>query len=462
MSPVTTEALEVESIAVGGDGVARQESGRVVFLPRTAPGDRVRARITDEHGSWARGRAEEVLEPGPDRREAPCPHYDRCGGCQLQHMGHGAQLRAKRRAVADTLERIGGRTVDVPPVAAADRELGYRNRVTLTLRRGEEGDGVEAGYHRRDAPDRLVDVDACPLAEPAVDEAWRRLRGAWGDGARRLPAGRELRITVRGSARGRVTLLVEEEGRREPGDGPGPDGAGREAGPEGRTRGAAPPEGDPDPVADALGGDLAGYFWRPAAGRRRLLAGEGRMEERWLGLDLRLGPETFLQVNRTMTRRLERWIDAVIGERAGGPEEGTRILDLYAGVGARAIRWALEGAEVAACEIAAEAVRDGREAAARAGADVDFRAAPVEDALAELLPADVAVVNPPRDGLARPVAGTLAGASLDGLAYVSCDPATLARDLDRLGDRWRVGALRPFDAFPQTAHVETVAWLEPR
>lgn len=437
------EELEVESVAVGGDGVARQESGRVVFLPRTAPGDRVRARITEEHGSWARGRAAEVLEPGPDRREPPCPLYDRCGGCQLQHMGYRAQLGAKRRAVSDALERIGGRTVDVPPVAAAERELGYRNRVTLTVRRDAGGERVEAGYHRWDAPDRLVDVDACPLAEPAVDRAWRRLRGAWGPGAERLPAGAELRVTVRGSARGRVTVLVEEDAS------------------EGSARREAPPEGDPGAVAEALGDDLSGYFWRPADGRRRRLAGEGRMEERWLGLDLRLGPDTFLQVNRTMTRRMEAWLDAAIGERAGGPE-GRRILDLYAGAGARAIRWAREGAEVAACELSPEAVRDGREAAGDAGADVAFRAAPVEDALADLLPADLAVVNPPRAGLARPVAETLADASLDGLAYVSCDPATLARDLDRLGDRWTVEELRPFDAFPQTAHVETVAWLEPR
>lgn len=457
------EELEVESIAVGGDGVARQESGRVVFLPRTAPGDRVRARLTEERGSWARARAVDVLEPSPDRREPPCPLYDRCGGCQLQHMGYGAQLEAKRRAVADSLERIGGRAVEVPPVVAAERRLGYRNRVTFTLRRGRERSGVEAGYHRWDEPERLVDVDECPLAEPAVDRAWRRLRGAWGPGAERLPAGAELRITIRGSARGRVILLVEEEvpaveGGAD-GGGSGRGGAG-DAPDEGRA-GEAAPEGAPDAVRDALGDDLAGYFWRPAGGPRRLLAGEPRMEERWLGLDLRLGPESFLQVNRSMTRRMEAWLDGAIEERADGPG-GRRVLDLYAGVGARAIRWARAGADVAACEIDDDAVRDGREAAARAGTDVAFRVAPVEDALADLLPANLVVVNPPRAGLARPVTDILADASPGALAYVSCDPATLARDLDRLGERWEVASLRAFDAFPQTAHVETVAWLEPR
>ncbi len=422
--------LEVESVAVGGDGVAREPGGRVVFVPRTAPGDRVRVRLTEEHGSWARGRALEVLEPGPGRTTPPCPYYEACGGCQLQHLEREAERAAKARAVADALGRIGGREVEPPPVEDPGPPLRYRNRITLTLRRGE-GAPV-AGYHRLEAPERLVDVERCPLAEEAVARAWSDLRGAWGAGAAALPEGDELRITVRASASGATALLVEGGG------------------------GGA---GDPDAVAGAVSG-LACYAWRPRGEERRLLAGSPTFPERWLGADLRLGPETFLQVNRTVAGAMERHLDRLVERRLGGLE-GRRAVDLYAGAGVRAMRWAAAGARAAACEADREAVQAGRRAARIRGVEVDFHAAPVEERAASLLPADLAVVNPPRSGLSREASSALRDAEVEALVYVSCDPATLARDLERLGERWRIGDLRAFDAFPQTAHVETIVWLEP-
>ncbi len=424
-----TVELTVESVAVGGDGVAREPDGRVVFVPRTAPGDRVRVRLTEERGSWARGEAVELLEPGPDRVEAPCPYYEACGGCQLQHLERSAELEAKGRAVADALERIGGRPVDPPTVADPGPPFRYRNRVTFTLRRGD--DGPVAGYHRRETPERLVDVEDCPLAEEPVAAAWRDLRAAWGEGAAILPAGEELRITVRASAEGRTALLVEGGG----GD-----------------------EGDPAAVADAVDG-LACYAWRPRGGDRRPLAGAPTFPERWLGTDLRLGPETFVQVNRAAAAAMERHLDGLAEGRLGGLD-GRRAVDLYAGVGVRALRWAAAGARAAACESDPEAVRAGREAARREGLEANFHATTVEERAASLLPADLVVVNPPRRGLSREAAELLAGAGPGALAYVSCDPATLARDLERLGEAWRIADLAAFDAFPQTAHVETVAWLE--
>jgi 23S rRNA (uracil1939-C5)-methyltransferase len=455
--------LAVESVAVGGDGVAREESGRVVFVPRTAPGDRVRARITEDQGSYARAEVTEILEAGPRRREPPCRHYDEgCGGCQLQHLEMEAQRAAKRKMVRDTLRRIGDREAEVEETVPSDRPLGYRNRVRLTLRREE--DGVRAGYHRRGAPGRIVDVEECPLAEDAVNRAWRQLRRGWGEGARHLPAGASLRVTIRASAPGRVTILVEGE------DEPGRAGDGGGAAPRSRAAGPPPPgagppddpgrvrpEGSPEAVAAAVDG-LSGYFWRPRDGERRRLAGEPRMVEEWQGVELRLPPEVFLQVNRGAAREMEAYLDRRIGERLGGPRD-RRILDLYAGVGTRALRWAEAGAEVAGAEVDAEAVATGREAAERRGVETGLRVRSVESCLPELLPADLAVVNPPRTGLSGEAASLLADASLEELAYVSCDPATLARDLARLGEGWEIDSIRPFDAFPQTAHVETIAWL---
>lgn len=420
--------LGIESIAVGGDGVARDAGGRVVFVPRTAPGDRVRARVERNAGSWARARPVAVLDAGPDRREPPCPWYHGCGGCQLQHLEAVAQREARRRALRDALRRIGGLDVEVPAPVAAGPELGYRNRITLTLRRA--ADGVVAGYHRWDDPGALIDVDRCPLAEEPVNRAWAALRAAWGPRAEALPAtgpGGELRITVRSSREGRVALVVS-------------------GGLPGRP-------GDPDRVASAVPG-LASYHARDADGHRRLLAGTATLPDEWRGVALRLRPEAFLQVNRAVAESMDRFLE----ERAG-PLSGRRVLDLYAGVGVRPIVWAAAGARAVGVEAGADAVATGREAAAGRPRAPELREGRVEDLLDGLLPADLVVVNPPRAGLSRPVSRRLAEGGAGSLAYVSCDPATLARDLARLGPAWRVEEVRPFDAFPQTAHVESIAWL---
>lgn len=425
MSDEETSILDVESVAVGGDGVAREESGRVVFVPRTAPGDRVEVRLREERASWARGEAVRLVEPGPGRREAPCPYYPGCGGCQLQHLTREAQLDAKRRIVRDALVRIGGLSPEVEPVRDPGPRFGYRNRVTLTLRRSD--DGVRAGYHRHDDASRLVDVERCPLAEPPLNEAWTQLRESWGAEARHLPAGDELRITLRCALDGTTGLLVK---------GGDPEDPGR-----------------PDRITAALDG-LSGYLWIPEGGERRLLAGESMLEDRWEGRRIRSDLGSFLQVNRRVAAAMERHLDALVGDPSG-----LRILDLYAGVGLRAMRWAERGARVEPCESDARAVEAGRRAAGE-GADVTFHHATVEEALPGLLPADEVVVNPPRTGLSEEVTDVLRGTRPGRLTYVSCDPATLARDLKRLGDGWRLRPVQPFDVFPQTAHVEAVVRLE--
>ncbi len=420
--------LRVESLAHGGDGVAREPDGRVVFVPRSAPGDVVRARLSEEHDSWARARIEEVLEPSPRRREPPCPLYEGCGGCQLQHLETGVEVAAKREAVSDALERIGDRPTGVEGAVAVGPRLGYRNRVTFTLRRGQ-GE-VTAGYHRMDAPGRLLDVDECPLAEPPLREAWSQLRRSWGAGAGRLPGAGELRLTLRATAGGRVGLLARGGEERRPGD------------PESLFRGCE---------------RLVSYHWRPADAERRRMAGEERLTERWRGRELEVGPETFLQVNRSVADAMEEHLDRRLGD-----VEGRRVLDLYAGIGLRALRWTEAGADAAACEVDREAVDDGRRAAEDAGVGVTLRAGGVETALPELLPADDVVVNPPRRGLSEDVCRRLAEAEAERIAYVSCDPATLARDVKRMGEGWRVEEVQPFDAFPQTAHVETILWMHRR
>jgi 23S rRNA (uracil1939-C5)-methyltransferase len=186
------------------------------------------------------------------------------------------------------------------------------------------------------------------------------------------------------------------------------------------------------------------------------LAGSESLSDRWQGTRFELGPDSFLQVNRQVSRSMDRTLDEWVG-----PRRGVRIADLYAGVGARSIRWAREGAVVTAVESDPASVASGREAAASEGLELSFVAARVESVPESFSNADVIVVNPPRAGLSGAVVESLSGPGpARGLAYISCDPATLARDLARLAPAWSPLAVRGFDAFPQTAHVETLVWLQ--
>ncbi|MBW3535746.1 MAG: TRAM domain-containing protein [Gemmatimonadetes bacterium] len=411
--------VSVRAIAAGGAGVADLPDGRVVFVHRTAPGDRARVRVTRSKRSWARAELVTLLEPGPGRREAPCPHYARCGGCTLEHLEYAEQLRWKGRLVSDALQRIGGVEAEPPAVAASPRELRYRNRVTFTLKRLGRG-RVVAGFHELENPGRIVDMGGgCLLPEEVVADAWDGLRGAWGSGAGRLPAGRVLRLTLR-AVGGGVVLVV---------------GGGR-----GR--------GDPEALLEAVDGLRA--VWHDAdGGPPELLAGDRDTREAWLGESFPVGASAFLQVNRGAAELLHEAAIAAVEARPGDA-----VVDGYCGVGVYGRTLARDGARVTGIELDPEAA-----AAARAGAPAGFRVleGAVEARLPEALPADRVILNPPRTGLHEDVPARLVGSGVERLVYVSCDPATLARDAARLSARFGLDALRAFDLFPQTAHVETLA-----
>lgn len=417
--------VRMERIAAGGDGVGRDPDGRVVFVPRTAPGDVVEAQVVRARPRWAHGRLRRLRERGPARVDAPCPLYARCGGCQLQHLRYDAQLEAKAAIVRDALARIGGfgelPELDIVPSA---RELRYRNRVTLTLERS--GEDVRAGYRALDDPDAIVDVGDCPLAEAPIGAAWTRLRDAWGPGAALLPAGRRLRLTLRASEEGAVGLIVQ---------------------------GGRSPWKELEALREAA--DLAAIWWIDAGGRLRAQAGPGALAERWAETALPLTADAFLQVNRPVAAALEAFVLQVSGDAAG-----LRVVDAYSGVGLRALELARRGARVVGIESSSRAVHAAETVAREQGLALRFRHARVERALAWELPADLVILNPPREGTAPEVCETLRTRPPARILYVSCDPSTLARDLRRLGALYRLAGARAFDMFPQTAHVETVVHLE--
>lgn len=415
------DITKITGITSEGAGVGRLEDGRVTFVHRTAVGDRARVRVTTEKPSWTRAELHELLRPGPDRRSAPCPHYERCGGCTLQHLEYPAQLRAKAGVVTDALQRIGGLDLTVEGVEPSPREMRYRNRVTFTLRRDRSG--VTAGFRALESPDQLVDVSAaCLLPEAPIVEVWGALRGAWGPDARRLPSGEELRLTVRSNRDGAVALVV--------------DG------------GYAP--GRPEALVQEIDA-LAAVWHRPeGAGRYRPLAGEPVLPDMWAGDAVELRGDVFTQVNREAADGLAAHVMqcALSGEPA-------RALDAYSGVGLYTRRLEQEGVEVVAIEAHPAAVAEAR----RLAPESRVLEGAVEARLGDALPVDVAILNPPRAGLAASVAEQLAADGPDRVMYVSCDPATLARDLKRMTAYEPVG-IRCFDLFPQTAHVETVVELK--
>lgn len=420
--PPPVAEVRIDSIAAGGEGVGRLADGRVVFVHRTAPGDLAEVALVERKERWARGRLLRVLAPSPERREAPCPHYARCGGCTLEHLPYEAQLRAKARIVADALQRIGGLDVEPPEVVPSPSEFRYRNRVSFALRRREAG-RVEAGFHALGEPDEVVDLDGgCLLPEEPIARVWDALRAAWGPDARRLPSGERLRLTLRTSAAGEVSLLVEG--------------------------GFSP--GRPEELVERVPG-LVSVWHRPGPAAPELIAGAPGLPETWGDETIALSGAAFLQVNRAAAALLEAHVMEAVGDVAG-----RTVVDAYCGIGLHARRLARRGARVTGIELDPAAVGEARREAPGGAVFVE---GPVEALLGDHLPADLVVLNPPRAGVDAAVAEALAASPAERVVYVSCNPATLARDLKRMEGAYRLEGARAFDLFPQTAHVETVAVL---
>lgn len=417
------DLVEITGIASGGAGVGRLPDGRAVFVQRTAPGDRARIRLIEEKKTWARGAVVEIVTAAPGRRIAPCQYYNRCGGCTLEHLAYDAQLAVKAQLVYDALTRIGKLQVDVPAVVGSPQEFRYRNRMSFTLLRLAKR--VVAGLHEVDRPGRVMDIGPeCLLPEPAIAEAWGELRQSWGPQASLLPSGRKLRLTLRAAGNGEVSLVVE-----------GGYGTGR-----------------PDELLAAARSIMSVWHRPQPDGPLTLLAGKPALKESWQDEELALSGAVFLQVNRGAAKLLEEYVL----ERAGDVA-GLKIVEGYCGVGLHARRLARMGAYVTGIELDPLAIEEARAAQVE---NTNFVCGRVEDVLPTQLPAELVIMNPPRAGIHESALAIMNEATARRIIYVSCDPATLARDIGRLRARYRVISIRCFDLFPQTAHVETVVELQ--
>jgi tRNA/tmRNA/rRNA uracil-C5-methylase (TrmA/RlmC/RlmD family) len=486
--------LIVGEVAAGGWCVARRdEAGPVIFVRHALPGERVRAVVTQTTSRLARADAVEILAPSADRVAPPCPHArpGGCGGCDWQHAALPAQRALKAEVIRQQLRQMAGieREVTVEPLGSAGADapaggdggaagtsedgqagadgLGWRTRVRFAVR----SDGV-AGL-RRHRSHQVVDVGTCPIAHPLVNAAQVTRR--------RWPGARSVEVAVSAGTGDRAVIVTGPPGRRW-------DSAGRSRAGAERTADTEPamdaePGTDSAPAADSrtAGHSVSAADSVPASesllatgrgGRIAPQRGRGYLTERAAGRQWRVGAGTFWQVHPAAADTLAAAVLSALR-----PQPGDRALDLYCGAGlfAGVVAEAVgpQGAVVGIEENAA-AVRDARH---------NLRATPWArvhkgDVTAVLARdgrsgASLAVLDPPRTGAARPVIDVLCGPSGGGadtgpggalrrIAYVSCDPATLARDLALFAESgWQLEALRAFDAFPMTHHVECLATLVP-
>jgi 23S rRNA (uracil1939-C5)-methyltransferase len=427
-------ALHIDGLAHGGSAVARAQDGRVVFVTGACPGDVVDARITADHGRYAEADIAEMLTPSPERRRPPCPYFGRCGGCQWQHVSYATQTEAKRTQLADALERIGRISgIEVAPTVTGASPYGYRNR--LELRAGTAQDGRPTLGLTAAGSDEIVPIDACLLLPDRAKALPKSLGGALRYLANRAPFELE-RVAVRVGTHTRDLEIGLW----------GPPGAMQ------RTAVART-------LADAVHPTSVTRVLVKDDPRKRsdlkveVLAGRGHWRERLGGFEYRVSAPSFFQGN---TRGAET-LAALVSERLGA-DGSDRVLDLYAGVGTFTLPLAAVAGEVVAIEGAGSAVRDLRANLEDAGLDADVMPGDAARALAEAGTFDLAVVDPPRAGMAPDALRSLAAARARRICYVSCDTATLARDARALtAAGYRLVSATPVDLFPQTWHVESLA-----
>ncbi|MGP1384246.1 MAG: 23S rRNA (uracil(1939)-C(5))-methyltransferase RlmD [Thainema sp.] len=439
--------LEVIDLSDSGDGVGRWQQ-RVVFIPDTVPGDRVRVRLVHVKKSYAHAKLLSVLTPSRDRIRPACIVADKCGGCQWQVVSYERQLEAKRNQVIQALERIGGfEQPQVEPVLAIGDALHYRNKATYPLSRNAEGQ-VQAGYYRKGSH-RLVNLNQCPVQDERLNPLLAQVKQdiqqrGWSIYNEERHQGRLRHLSLRiGRRTGEILLtLVTTDWRLD----------------EIEEQAALWLEQYPDLVGVALNLNCDRTN-RILGAETRCVAGEPTLTEVFAGLQFKIQPTTFFQI---YTEQTEALLDVVMQEL--NPQGEDILLDAYCGIGTLTLPLAQRVQHAIGIEVQAESVGQARQnATLNQIHNVEFQAGKVETCLKSLnMQPNLVLLDPPRKGCATAVLDQLRQLQPQKIAYISCNPATLARDLKHLcaDGQYQFIRVQPADFFPQTAHVECAAFLE--
>lgn len=431
------ETVRIERMSYGPEAIAHMENGKTVFVAGGVPGDIARIAIVEEKATFAKARMVEVVEPSVDRVSSFCECGGLCGGCPWQNLSYDSQLKAKRDNVVQALIR----TAKFSPEIAEDvvraclpskRQVGYRNKLELNVGQDPAGN-IQLGFASQGSHNLFV-PKSCPVAVKHLQKAPKSIAGA----LRYLAGSQDLglfRVGIRGSVRtGDVEVALWTT--------PGPF-----------------PRAQVAKVLTSAVKSTSVVRVMAEPGKARKVKGVENLDGKgcWgemLG-DVRYltSAPSFFQVN---TAQAEKLIECVMDGL--GDVRGALVADLYAGGGTFSIPLAKAGADVIAVESAGSSVRDLRRNADLNHVDVEVVGGDAARELPELGGLDALVVDPPRAGLADGVVESIAAAGPQKVAYVSCDPATWARDVSRFEDEgYHLVSAQPVDLFPQTFHVETVS-----
>jgi 23S rRNA (uracil1939-C5)-methyltransferase len=416
--------LEIESLTYGRYGIGRSDH-QVIMVPATVPGDKISARLTSTKGNYALGEMIHLIKPSPLRQAAPCPYVNDCGGCPWQQVQYEAQLRAKEQSVADALGRIGKLSgFELRSIIASPHDYHYRRRIRLQCNKTQR-----IGFFRAFSHD-LVEIDSCLIADQGINRVIHFLR-SWIN---------ELNTTVE-----HVEVVTGDEAN--------------EIVTVGKVSGAFIPRDDSacerllNQASGINGLILHGDNWRKQWGHTAVSVCTGD------GICLKVEGDVFTQVNAEGNRKLLEELLAI-----GGFDKNDEILELYAGAGNFTLSVAQRAREVVAVESDRRSIDNGTRSAQSNGiSNIRWICAHVPAAVKQLIQQgkrfSKIILDPPRAG-AKGIERNLASLGAQTIFYVSCNPATLARDLAALARQgYKLTFVQPVDLFPHTFHVETLAMM---
>lgn len=447
VSPGDMIELTIESVNHQGEGVGRYK-GIAVFIPFTVPGERVITKITELKKNYAKGQTEQVLEASQSRITPRCEAFETCGGSHFQHIDYELQLKLKQQIVIDSLKRIGKISEPVVhPTIGMDNPWGYRNKVHFQV--NSEGDKIKLGFFE-EGSHKLVPTTSCLLVDGQIRDIALLVENMlnkhhikaynWDTGEGFL---RHV-VIRRGLNTSKIMVVLVTSGEKST--------AIFTLARELKARVPA--------IASVIGNINTGKTRQVFGPESVLLAGQNMITENLNGLTFNISPTSFFQVNPVQTEVLYQ--KALEYAHLTGTET---VLDVYCGIGTISLFLARKAAKVFGFEVSREAVHDAAANAVLNGiTNVEFVAGKAEERLPRLVSQgvqpDIVVVDPPRQGIEKRALQAIADMAPQRIVYISCDPATMARDINFLYYRgYELREVQPVDMFPQTSHIESVAVL---
>jgi 23S rRNA (uracil1939-C5)-methyltransferase len=401
--------VSLTTLTYGGETMGRLPDGRAVFVPFGLPGEKVRVRLTEEKKNFARGEIVDILEPSKDRIQSRCRHFGDCGGCHYQNLPYEKQLSTKMDILIDQLRRIGKiENPPVQPMTACPTSWNYRNHIQFSL----DNNG-KLGFQAPNS-NRVIPISECHLPAPAIDDFWHQLEFE--------PETDVERVSLRAGKDDDLMLVLESDS----------------------------PEA---PELEIEAGISIAHVYEDSA---VIIAGNDHIVINVLGRDFKVSAASFFQVNTVMAEKMVEHLLAYLPVSAS-----TTLLDVYCGVGLFSAFFASKCGRVIGIE-ASESSCEDFAVNLDEFENVELYEGFAEDVIPHLeAEPDIVLVDPPRAGLDKAVVDGILKLSPSLIAYVSCDPSTLARDAARfINGGYKLKEVTPFDLFPQTYHIESISIFE--